>query len=93
MILRENESYRKTLLACLSIAHVGFRKAGIQDRRDSGQKGFRTEGIQDWRETEKEGYRKGGIRDWRDTGKERYRKVILVHIAHLGLGFNTLFVQ
>ena len=69
MILRENESYRKTLLACLSIAHVGFRKAGIQDRRDSGQKGFRTGGKQKKKDTGREGFETGEIQEKRDTGK------------------------
>ena len=63
MILRENESYRKTLLACLSIAHVGFRKAGIQDRRDSGLEGNRKRRIQERRDSRLERYRKREIQE------------------------------
>ena len=61
MILCENEFYRKTLLACLSIAHVGFRKEGIQDRKDSGLEGYRKRRIQLRRDSRLEGYRKVGF--------------------------------
>ena len=66
MILRENESFRKTILACLVFINS---PRGIQERRDSGQKGFRTGGIQKKKDTVKEVFETGGIRDWRDTGK------------------------
>ena len=53
----------KPFLACLSIAHVGFRKEGIQDRRDSGLEGNRKRRIQERRDSRLERYRKREIQE------------------------------
>ena len=48
----------------------GYRKRGMQGKREAGEGEIRTVGIQERNNAGKEGYRKGGIQDWRYTGKE-----------------------
>ena len=42
---------------------MGFRKEGIQDRRDSGLEGYRKRRIQERRDSRLEGFGTGGIQE------------------------------